>query len=121
MAINRLAARFAFPLGRGQVDFRPDPPATEVWRRQVVERSLAGKQCDHPPPMPTGRMSRGEFARKWWKSIAKLPETPFKRLDPLDADQDGLPDTDDALPLDAENQSWPAEDKLQAGTAPPED
>ncbi len=109
VAINRLAAREAFPLGRRDVDFRPDEPASESWRVAVVERSLATKRASVPPQPPTGTMTRGEFSQRWWQAIENLPDREFTRQAPDDADADGVPDHDDALPLRAGATPWPVE------------
>ncbi|HJN12617.1 MAG TPA: FAD-dependent oxidoreductase [Pirellulaceae bacterium] len=109
VAINRLASRDAFPIGRREVDFRPNAAATDQWRTEVVKRSLATKQVTSAPQPPTGAMTRGEFARHWWQSIATLRDKPFPRQDPIDADGDGILDEDDALPLQAGATQWPVE------------
>jgi hypothetical protein len=109
VAINRLAARFPFPLDRREIDFRPNNPATDEWRQSVVKRSLATKQFDLTPPIPRDEMTRAEFARRWWKLIENFPEKPFTRTSPDDADGDAIPDVDDALPLDPGSESWPPE------------
>lgn len=94
-AINRLAARGALPLVSREVDFRPDEPAEDEWRQEVVRLSLESKQTDVPPEVPGGAMSRGEFCRRWWLLIRDLPERPFPRKQPDDADGDGIADADD--------------------------
>ena len=109
VAVNRLAAGSAFPFSRREIDFRPDAPAEQAWRRQVVERSLATKLFDTAPAIPEREMTRAEFARRWWDAIASLPDKPFRRLAARDADRDGVPDSDDALPFDAQAATWPDE------------
>lgn len=109
VAINRLAARDAFPLGRREVDFQPERPATDAWRAEVVARSLATKRVSDQPQPPTGEMTRGAFARRWWQAIAGLPEQEFSRQQPDDADGDGIPDEDDALPFLEGTTPWPVE------------
>jgi hypothetical protein len=105
-AVNHLAIRRAFDLGRREVDFHPDAPAEAEWRRIVVERSLATKQTEAPPAPPRGVMTRGRFAIEWWAKIKGLPEAEFDRLAPDDADGDGVMDRDDPLPMNPSNQSW---------------
>ncbi len=107
VAINRLAARESFPLGRREVDFQPAAPATDEWRMEVVARSLATKRVDKAPSVPTGAMTRGEFARQWWERLAGIPERPFMRRRANDADDDGIPDEEDPLPLQAGSTPWP--------------
>ena len=106
-AINLLAVRKAFPLTSTMTDFRADEPATQEWRKAVVEQSLARKRFEVNPETPSEEMTRGEFARAWWNKINNLPEKPFDRKKKGDADDDGTPDQEDALPLDASNGSWP--------------
>ena len=106
-AINLLAARRTFALKSHETDFRPDEPATKEWIETVVERSLAKKQAKLKPTIPTGEMTRSEFASSWWNEIKDLPEQPFVRARDGDTDADGTPDPEDPLPLDASNCSWP--------------
>ncbi|NOX55769.1 MAG: FAD-dependent oxidoreductase [Planctomycetes bacterium] len=106
-AINLLAVRGGLPLRPDQVEFRPNQPAAEEWRAAVVRRSLATKVCSEPPEVPTGRLTRGEFARLWWERIRSLPDRPYRRLSPIDADGDGIPDMDDPLPFHPGRSSWP--------------
>ena len=109
VAINQLASRDAFPISRREVEFRADAAATDAWRREVVTRSLVTKQVTVAPQPPAGAMTRGEFSRQWWPSIAALPDRPFPRQDPSDADGDGILDEDDALPFLAGPTQWPVE------------
>lgn len=110
VAINRLAARFVFPDSRREVDFQPDEPADDEWKTAVVRRSLAQKQVaksDMPRP-PEGNLSRGAFAQHWWQLIRSLPDQPWLTpADPMDADNDQIPDIDDAFYLDADNDGLP--------------
>ncbi len=105
-AINLLAARRGLPLAPTEVDFRPDDPADTAWRNQVVALSLETKITNDPPQVPAGNTTRGEFAQAWWAKIKDLPDRPFTRVKPNDADNDGLDDRDDALPLEAKSMSW---------------
>lgn len=121
VAINRLAARRAFPLGRRDVDFLSDEPADPKWRTEVARRSLLTKQADNPPQVPDGTMTRGEFATAWWKAIQDLPDIKFPTPSKVgDADADGIADVDDARPFDADNDdlpSWLDEDDHRPGSA----
>lgn len=108
IAVNLLGVRGALPHGPEEVEFRADEPAAPEWRDAVVERSLATKQYDSAPQPPEGDLTRGEFARQWWDRIQDLPDVPYTRQSPDDADGDGIPDQDDALLFSAAASSWPA-------------
>jgi len=108
VAVNRLAARGAIPLRRNEVDFRPDEPAADAWRTEVVNRSLATKRAPANLKPKAGKLTRGEFAQRWWQQIQDLPDRPFSRDSADDADSDGIPDVADPLPLDQDPESWPA-------------
>ncbi len=100
VAINRLAARGSLPIQTYQVDFRPDDRADRAWRQKVVELSAATKQLPMSLEAPdSAEMTRGEFCRRWWNLIRRLPDRNFERLTPSDADGDGIPDHDDPLPF----------------------
>ena len=113
VAINRLAMRGGLPLDRRAIDFQADAPADESWRAEVLKRSLATKLLDESPQPrpPEGEMSRGEFARRWWALIRELPDVPRKRLQPNDADADGIADADDPLPFNQQTSSWSGQQK----------
>ncbi len=100
VAINRLAALGALPVEAREVDFHPDSPAIEAWRKAVVARSEAILSTTTPLPLPpAGAMSRGEFCQRWWRAISPLPLLPFpKRMNATDADGDGIRDHDDPSP-----------------------
>lgn len=121
--VNLLAVRGALPLEFDEVDFRADDPATADWKQAVVELSLATKMADDVPAVPEGELSRGDFARQWWKIIAALPERPFERQKLNDADGDGILDADDALLFNPALSTWPeykpsAEEDGNPGEAP---
>lgn len=97
VAVNRLAAMDALPLESEEVDFHPQEPATNEWMQQVIRKSQQSRDIPGNMPVPTGRMTRGEFCRAWWASVATLPHRPFPRLSANDADGDGIRDEDDAL------------------------
>ena len=105
-AANQLAIRRMLALGPTDIDFKPDERAADQWIRAVMSRSLAGVVSGFLPPRPEGDLTRGEFARAWWQQIRALPLKPFHRLKPEDADADGIPDRDDALPLLADPSVW---------------
>ena len=53
------------------------------------------------------QLTRGEFTQRVWKAIEAQSPPAWKLLKPDDADADGIPDLDDALPFTADTQSWP--------------
>ena len=107
VAINMLAIRQGLPLSPNQTEFHPDKPAEPKWRAAVVARSLESKQYQTKPIVPAGKMTRGQFAIRWWDSIANLPEKPFPpRRKENDYDADGVADADDPLPINSAKSSW---------------
>jgi FAD dependent oxidoreductase len=108
-AINLLAVRRCLPLGPTDVNFQPDKPADKTWKHQVVELSLKTKLAGkRKPAIPTGKLTRAEFASRWWEAIRKLPDRPFPRKSPTNADVDGVPDASDPLPFTPGTSSWPS-------------
>jgi hypothetical protein len=107
VAVNMLGVRGCLPHTPDTVDFRPDEPADAQWREYVLSRSLALKQYTDFPLIPLGKLTRGEFARRWWKSIKTLPDVPYTRVAQDDADADGILDKDDALLFSKSTSSWP--------------
>ncbi len=106
-AINLLAARRALPVAFDETDFRADEVATESWKQAVVGLSLATKNVVQTPIPPGGELTRGDFARQWWRTIERLPERPFQRQEPNDADSDGIADRVDPLPFEPTSSTWP--------------
>ncbi len=109
-AIQLLAVRGGLPLGPRDIRFKPNAPATDGWRRRVVELSSAFKRFDDAVHPPAGDMTRGEFAKQWWAVIDDLPDRILPFTDALsskhDRDGDGIPDRDDALPLNQHASTW---------------
>ena len=99
VAVNRLAARGGLPLDPREVDFRPDAPAVEEWKRRVVEHAMSTKESTTPLRTSAQPMTRGEFCRVLWEQISGLPDRPFVRQSDTDADLDGIPDLDDPTPF----------------------
>jgi len=103
---NLLAATGGLPLGPSDVDFQAAEPASSEWREQVVQLSLRTREAaGAKPSVPRGEMTRGEFVIAWWKQIRDLPEKPFPRKAAGDADGDEIPDAEDALPFDRDNDN----------------
>ena len=109
VAVNRLAARRALPLARDEVDFLPGCRRVAIGAEDVVTQTAEMLETTALPVAPTGEMTRGEFARSWWELIADLPERPYHRASANDADDDGIGDREDALPLDPAADSWSTE------------
>jgi len=109
VAVNQLAARRALPLSPRDVNFRPHAVASASWREEVVRRTARSKELPIDVQAPSGPMTRGEFAHLWWLFVQDRRERPFELLssDADDADDDGIQNEDDALPLNATNTSWP--------------
>jgi len=107
-AINRLAVRGALPIKPRETTFQPDAPANEAWKQEVLAMTQAGLTEPLPEALrSSSSVTRGEFARAVLSAIEDIPERPFERLDPRDADRDGIADQDDPLPLLAAPSSWP--------------
>jgi hypothetical protein len=102
VAINRLAARGLVPVTRRAVDFQPDAPATDEWRRAVLAR-CAGYDLN---VSPMNAQTRAEFAQQLWRAIADQPPPEWPRQKPDDADADGIHDLDDPLPFTAKDSTW---------------
>lgn len=90
--------------------FGPNELATPKWRAEIARRTRAQKMVSAAnfPKRPVGDMSRGEFAQAWWDLVRDLPDKPWASpRNNFDADADGIPDIDDAFPLDADNNGLP--------------
>ena len=133
-AANLLAVRGGVPVHPRRADFLPDAAATPEWKAEVAELTLATKQMSSGfeiAEFKLGRTeTRGEFVQRLWDAMKDLPDRPFERADPHDADGDGIPDSDDALPFNVAASSWPEialpanadgnPDSLPEGTSPGE-
>ena len=107
-AVNLLAVRGGLPLAPTEVNFHPDKIASQAWIEEVQELSLKTKQVTKPISftMSDAEVTRGAFAILWWKKIRDLPDKPFERQFPDDADGDSIPDENDPLPFSKESFSW---------------
>jgi hypothetical protein len=96
VAVNRLGAIGAIPLGEREIDFRADALAEPEFRQRVIELSRPSK---HIPasiqPPKAENLSRGEFCTLWWKTIEPLAHREFVRSSTTDADGDGIEDRED--------------------------
>jgi len=94
VAINRLAARGLLPQSRRDVDFRPESPATDEWRKSVLalckgyDAHIAVKDL----------LNRGQFAQLVWNAIRVQSPPEWTRKAATDADADGVSDLDDPTP-----------------------
>jgi hypothetical protein len=100
VAINRLGALRALPLDVREVDFHPDAPATTAWRSSVL--TLTKQQLPAEVQIPDqdqllshSGVTRGQFCQLLWAVVGDLPLQPFQRLQPDDADGDGIADIND--------------------------
>jgi len=110
-AANLLAVRGGLPVHPRRTDFLPDTQATTEWKTAAVELTLATKRKLADPEISDFDLSRpetrGEFVRRLWDAVRSLPDQPFEQASTDDADGDGIPDQDDALPFHAAESSWP--------------
>lgn len=107
VAANLMAVSGLLPLTRQEVDFQPDAVAEPSWRRQILDRVRATRQVAHWDDLPNENVTRGRFVEWIWNQIENAPPRKVAVIDPADADGDGIPDRDDALPLDPKNESLP--------------
>ena len=101
-AVNLLAAHQLLSLEPHEVDFQPDELASEAWQRRIMELSRRRFPRATATAPETG-LTRGEFALRWWRSISELGQAELPRHNAIDADNDGVADSDDAAPFDSDN------------------
>jgi hypothetical protein len=107
--INRLAARGLFALDRRDVDFRPDEPASGEWLSKLTANAKEHGFTFDLQNQSDPKMTRGELARAWWKSIETETVPAWPQIAAPDTDLDGIPDRDDPLPFTRSESSWPGE------------
>jgi hypothetical protein len=73
----------------------PSASSCKAWRDEVLKRCIGDK------------LTHGDFAKALWNAIKDQSAPEWKRQKPDDADADGIPDVDDALPFSADTQSCP--------------
>lgn len=95
IAVNRLAARGILPMDVRNVDFHPDDPASHEWCQQIQQLASQSVNAANLPFKFDEGMTRGEFCQQLWAGLKNLPLRPYTRLQPDDADADGIPDRDD--------------------------
>ncbi|PQO35251.1 hypothetical protein C5Y96_09425 [Blastopirellula marina] len=105
-AIQQLALRRVLELGPADTSFHADAPVTADWYSQIVSNAAAQgydvtilKDRKVPP-------TRREAAQQAWTILAKQQTPNWKRLDPVDADLDGVLDEQDPLPYTPGWKSW---------------
>jgi hypothetical protein len=74
VAINRLAALGLMPISQGEVDFRPDAPATTEWSGAVL-KLCTGYNFNLVQPADE-KITRGEFVNQLWQRNEKQPLPP---------------------------------------------
>ncbi len=105
VSINRLAARQALPIEPTEFEFKPDEVATETWKQRVVAKTQPTFEEKVNLEIPEGSLTRGEFAKQWWRAIKELPVKSPTSGDGPDRDNDGILDSEDPLPLDRDNNN----------------
>ena len=119
-AIQQLALRRVLPLGPSDTRFFPDKAATSAWIAQLTTN--VRKAGYHPPEIIVTRTEkRRNIATIVWKHLQSQPIPATPRKSQVDADGDGIADTQDALPFTTGTVSWkrdPTRDGLP-DVAPP--
>ena len=106
VAINRLAARQILPLDPNDPMFHPDERASDSWKKEVLRRIGKTVASDSILINSASEGTRGEFALLCWRSIHGLPvRQPVIDSTSSDKDHDGIPDQDDPMPLDRNNNN----------------
>lgn len=105
-AIQMLSALRCLPVMGDEPNFRPHEPATDAWVQAVRERTRQQLQADESIPQVDDKaLTRAEFAEQWWQQVRRRKWQPYHRVNSQDFDGDGIPDVDDALPVDPTNAS----------------
>lgn len=103
VAINRLAAINALPIGVRNVDFKPDEKVSREWSNEVISLSGKTKLFDvnavRMLKALNGSPTKGEFCTALWDVLKDRPDREFVREKPTDADADGIVDAEDAMPF----------------------
>ncbi|MCA9425174.1 MAG: FAD-dependent oxidoreductase, partial [Candidatus Omnitrophica bacterium] len=105
VAINRLAARQAIPIQPTEYEFKPDETAASEWKDRVIAQTRSTVQTQESLSPPEGEMTRGEFIRALWQRVENLPLNQPAMGPAPDRDHDGVPDLEDPLPLDQDNDN----------------
>lgn len=105
-AIQQLALRRVLGLGAADTSFRADDPVERDWYKQIVSNAASQGYDVTDLEGMSFPLTRRDAAQKIWAVLAKQPTPNWKRLDPLDADVDGIPDGSDPLPYTRGWKSW---------------
>ncbi len=106
--IQHLALRRLLPMGPADTAFHPDQPASAKWIADLTN-TIRNAGYEPPPLVVTKTEKRRSIANRVWKSIQTQPAPKRSRVTKMDADGDGLPDTDDALLFTPGEVSWKPE------------
>ncbi|WP_196782386.1 FAD-dependent oxidoreductase [Bremerella volcania] len=105
-AIQHLALRRLLELEAADTSFQADGPVTDSWYGRIVSNAAQqGYEISALHDMPVPR-TRREAAQQIWSILVKQSTPNWKRLDPTDADADGIPDEKDPLPFTPGWKSW---------------
>ncbi len=105
VAANQLAVRGALSLDPRNPVFDAEAPVTDEMCFEAQLNAIITKRFrtfDH-----FGANTRGVLVELLWHAIHDLPDRPFHRVGPEDADGDGILDADDPLPFAAGRSYWP--------------
>lgn len=107
-AIQMLSVQRCLPVFGDRTRFEPDRPADQNWVAAVQESTRRQFRGDENlPAVEFGGLTRAQFAGRWWDAIRNLSWKPYSRKGDIDFDGDGVPDPDDALPVDPHNLKLP--------------
>ena len=107
-AVQLLAAHRVLPVSPWETSFAADDMASDAWRDEMMRRaSTEFPQVSAIRP-PDSLTTRGELAIWYWDQLREQVPRPWIRRSDDDADLDGIPDGDDALPFENASTSWEA-------------
>ena len=105
VAVQQLALRRLFPLRAGDTSFRPDNKLDARWAAKVL-KTATESGYDIPQLVIADLATKRDFAVALWQGIASQPLPDRERKSDTDADADGIPDDQDALPFTPKSASW---------------
>jgi len=106
VAVNQLAVRGLVPMGPYDVSFRADDAPDDAWLSALSNRVVAAGYVLPPTSLSPPPATRGAAAASVWAAVSAQADPPWPRLDPQDADLDGLLDADDPLPFNTNTVYW---------------
>lgn len=105
VAIQQLALRRLLPLGPHDTSFHADQPATADWVAELTAKvRAAGYELSQIQQISS--KTRRNVAETVWNQIKGQPAAKLIRNSDLDADGDGIRDTEDPLPFTSGTVSW---------------